>query len=391
MSETPANSRHRLKWLLPPLVLVGAVGVAGLMVALKPEIQLQEHVPVYPVVEVFTVQLEPVRLSVASQGSVRPLQQTRLTARVSGPIEWISPAFYAGGAFQEGEVLLRLDPLPYESALAEARSRLALAEAAWLQEQEAAEQARRDWERLGAGAPNPLALRQPQLDKAAADREAALAAVAMAARNLEHTRIRAPYDGRVEAKHVDVGQAIAAQATVLADIFATAALEVPLPITLDELAFLDPAAEPPVRLSAEVAGLRHEWRARLVRVAATVDPRSRLVTVFARVEPPYTSNHGMELKPGLFVRAEIEGRTLPEAARIPRAALQPGGHVYLLDHDNRLRLARPELARTDTDWAIARAGLRPGDRICLTPLLSFAEGMRVEPVPGGEPSGAHAP
>jgi RND family efflux transporter MFP subunit len=372
------------KWgrvVLPPLVLLVSIVLTGTIIALRPEQEKKEPVPMHPKVEIFAISEEPIRVTVESQGSVRPLQQTRLTARVSGQIEQVSPNFYEGGIFSTGDMLLKLDPLPYQSALAEARSRLALAESALLQEQEAAEQAHRDWDKVGTGEPSPLVLRIPQLDKAKADLEAAEVAVEMATRNLAYTEIRAPYDGRVLTNFVDVGQAITAQVTVLADIFSIDAMEVPLPLSLDDLAFIEKGEDKPaVRLSARIAGSGHDWIGYLDRTAASVDAATRMITAYARIEPPYISANGAILKPGMFVDAGIEGQLIRGAVRLPRGAIQPGSITYRLDTDNRLEAVRVEILRTDSKWALVTSELAAGDRICLTPLLFFVEGMQVEPV-----------
>ena len=391
MSAAMPRRKKWLKIILPPAVVILAIVLTAVMVKMRPEQARKEPVPNHPKVEVFTVKAEPVRILVESQGTVQPRQKTRLTSRVSGQIESVSPSLYDGGQFREGEVLLQLDPLPYESALAEARSRLALAKAALLQEREAAEQARSEWQAVGKGEANPLVLRVPQLEKAEADLEAARVAVEMAERNLHFTRVRAPYDGRVEAKYVDVGQSITAQATILADIFSTGSLEVPLPVALDDLAYVIdlskmdtghvPLPERPlVFLTAGIAGTSHTWEARLERTAAQVNAQTRMITAYAGIPAPYRSDRGQPLKPGLFVRATIQGRLLEDATRIPRGALQPGNIVYRINGQDRLESVPLRIVRTDARWAIATNGLEPGDRLCVTPLLFFVEGMRVEPV-----------
>ena len=387
MKKLVDNQGGILKVLLPVAILALSLLLTALMVALKPEQEKQEHTPNYPKVEVFIIRKEPVRVRISTQGNVQPRQQTTLTARVSGPIEWVSPDFYEGGSFRKGDVLLRLDPLPYQSALAEAKSRLALAWSTLLQEQEAGEQAQIDWQAVGgAGEPTDLVLRKPQLEKARADLEASKVAVQMAEENLGYSEIRAPYHGRVETKFVDVGQAITAQATPLGDIFSTEALEIPLALALDDLAFIDvergkkSGDRTPVRLSCEIAGKTHHWEAYLDRTAASLDERTRMISAYARMDPPYLSDLGESLKPGMFVRAEIEGRLIPEAARIPRGAVQPGNIAYRILEDDSLAAVPLDIIRSDSNWAIVENSLSPGDRICLTPLLIFVEGMQVEPV-----------
>lgn len=380
-------SRSSLKVLLPIVVVVASLAFATVITGLRPEPEKKHPVPNYPKVELFTVEARPVQVAIDAQGTVQPRQQTRLTARVSGHIEWVSPEFYEGGSFKQGDALLRLDPLPYESALAEARSRLALAEATLLQEQEAAEQARIDWAAVGSGEPSPLVLRVPQLEKAKADLEASRVALQMARENLSYTEIKAPYAGRVLAKHVDVGQAITAQATILGEIFSTDAMEVPLSISLDDLAYVQPVAndgnpsgKPRVFLQRSIAGVSHTWEGYLDRTAASVDQRTRMLTAYARMDPPFISNNGASLTPGTFVSATIEGKEIESAKRIPRGALHPGDIVYRLVDGNRLESARVTVIRTDANWAVVTQGLRSGDQLCLTPLLFFIEGMQVEPV-----------
>ena len=380
-------SRSSLKVLLPIVVVVASLAFATVITGLRPEPEKKHPVPNYPKVELFTVEARPVQVAIDAQGTVQPRQQTRLTARVSGHIEWVSPEFYEGGTFKQGDALLRLDTLPYESALAEARSRLALAEATLLQEQEAAEQARIDWAAVGSGEPSPLVLRVPQLEKAKADLEASRVALQMARENLSYTEIKAPYAGRVLAKHVDVGQAITAQATILGEIFSTDAMEVPLSISLDDLAYVQPVAndgnpsgKPRVFLQRSIAGVSHTWEGYLDRTAASVDQRTRMITAYARMDPPFISNNGASLTPGTFVSATIEGKEIESAKRIPRGALHPGDIVYRLVDGNRLESARVTVIRTDANWAVVTQGLRSGDQLCLTPLLFFIEGMQVEPV-----------
>ncbi len=387
MSFSNRISKKWMRIILPVAVLVVGFLLLKVLSGLRPEVVKKEPAPNHPKIMTYTVRQEPIRIIIDAQGSVVPRQQTRLTARVSGHIEWVSPDFYVGGSFREGDVLLKLDPLPYESALAEAQSRLALAESLRLQEQEASEQARLDWANVGEGEPSQLVLRIPQLEKAEADLQAAKVAIQMARDNLSYTEIRAPYAGRVQSKLVDVGQAITAQATVLGEIFAVDAMEIPMALSLDDLALIPGSnngtgrpEQVEVTLGSTIAGVDHEWVARIDRTAASVDERTRMITAYARIEPPFISDKGAPLRPGMFVRAAILGDMIATGSRIPRGAIQPGNLVYRLTADERLEAVEVDMVRSDAEWAIIANGLQPGDRLCLTPLLFFVDGMRVEPV-----------
>ncbi len=200
--------------------------------------------------------------------------------------------------------------------------------------------------------------------------------------------IRAPVAGRVRSKNVDVGQFVTAGAPV-ATIYATDYVEVRLAIPDDELGFLDlplydPAGRPadperPVTLSTTISGRTYEWKARIVRSEPEVDSRTRVAHVRARVEHPYreTVPGRPPLMVGMYVRARIPGRTVEGVMVLPRAAVRPGGEVLVVDGEDRLHRRRVEVLRAGEKGAILRAGLRKGERVCLTAVDPVVEGMAV--------------
>ena len=99
-----------------------------------------------------------------TQGTVRPHTETSLVAQISGVITEVSSDFNNGSFFSKGDLLLRIDPRDYQTAVTLAESSLAQARLKLSQEQARATQAKRDWERLGEpGKPSNLVLRKPQL------------------------------------------------------------------------------------------------------------------------------------------------------------------------------------------------------------------------------------
>jgi multidrug efflux pump subunit AcrA (membrane-fusion protein) len=144
-------------------------------------------------------------------------------------------------------------------------------------------------------------------------------------------------------------------------------------------------AGPPVELSARFAGGEHRWQGRIVRTEGEIDPKSRMVHAVARIDDPYGrdasgSPRGRPpLAVGMFVEAEIEGRQVPEAVVLPRAALRGADEVLVVDDENRLRMRRVDVLRTDGDRVVIQGGLAPRERVVVSPLEAVADGMRVEP------------
>ena len=110
-----------------------------------------------------------------------------------------------------------------------------------------------------------------------------------------------------------------------------------------------------------------------------------MVHVVARVEDPYGRDVASDRPPlavGLFVEAEIEGRTISEAFVLPRTALRrpirgSGDLVLIVDDESRLHFRPVELLRAQQDHVVVGEGLRAGERICVSPIRAVVDGMRV--------------
>jgi RND family efflux transporter MFP subunit len=374
-------------WL--PLLALGAGGaIAGLCVAFPERARHEAPATAAPLVRVTTVTPTTLQLRVATHGTVEPRTESDLVAEVAGPVVWISPALASGGFFEAGEPLLRIDRRDPEAALEGARASL---------ERRRSELARarrelaRQRELRGRDAASASRLDDAETAEriaAAALREAE-AALDQSLRDVERCEIRAPFTGRVREERVDLGQFVS-RGERIARLYAIDVAEVRLPIADDELAFLElpllyrgqtqAGPGPEVELSARFAGARHTWPARVVRTEGEIDPRTRMVNAVARVENPYEHRDGRPpLAVGLFVDAEILGRTVEGAVVLPRAALHEGDVVHVVDPEDRLRLREVRVLRRQRDEVVISGGLAAGERVSLTPLAAPVEGMRVRP------------
>jgi len=384
-----------MRWLLPIGVLLGAAGMTvGLIRTRKPEVP--DPVPNRPpVVRAAQPVHDTHRYRVRAQGVVQPAVEITLSAEVAGRVTSVAPGFAVGGFFEAGQVLVQLDPRDHELALDRARAGLAEAEVRLQREEAEAAAARREWEAIRRDtAPSPLVARLPQLAEARAGVAAAHAGVRLAELDLERCTLRAPFAGRVREKSVDVGQFVT-RAQVVARLYSIEAAEVRLSLSLVDLGYLDldlgrraaPNATdgPSVRLEAQLGQDTGSWMGRIVRTEGEVDPRTRMVTAVVRVNDPYGPQAGVTpsgppLAVGMFVTAEIQGREAGRVWRVDRTAMRGENRLLVVDAGDRLRIRTVTLLRMEGDTAILAAGLEPGDRICLSPLATPVDGMRVEVV-----------
>jgi RND family efflux transporter MFP subunit len=378
-----------------PLVIL-ALGLAGFAVLLAtgPRAEQRPTEAPVPLVRVVEVVLRDVQLKVTTHGTVAPRTESDLVPEVSGPVVWVSASLVSGGFFDAGEPLLRIDPRDYEVALERARASVARAKSEH-------DRASRELERRQGLAKRDFASAS-QLDTAvnaesvaAASLREARAVRAQAQRDLERTEIRAPFAGRVREERVAVGQFVNRGAPI-AKLYAVDYAEVRLPIPDEELAYLDlplfhrgetePESGPGVLLRARFAGGEHAWEGRVVRTEGEIDPRSRMVNVIARIEDPYGASGDRERPPlavGLFVEADILGNRVEDVAVLPRAALRGRDRVWVVDGESRLRFRTVEPLRSTRTEVVIRSGLEGGERICISPLETAVDGMRVRVVDEG--------
>lgn len=157
-----------IKRVLPLVVILVLGGISYLVINNPPQAQRvppQRDPAISVGVEV--VQPRPYRIWIDSYGRVRPRTQSDLLPQVDGEVVWIAPDFRAGGFFEAGDELLRIDDRDYRAALAQAQANLMAARQVLSEEQARSEQARADWRRLGnGGEPPALVVRVPQLNAA---------------------------------------------------------------------------------------------------------------------------------------------------------------------------------------------------------------------------------
>ena len=381
-------NRGVLKVVLPVAILLGAMVISFLLIQARPAAQQTAAAPPALLVSVASAARESVQFRVRSHGTVSPRTETVLVSEVAGQIVEVAPAFVSGGFFKTGDVLVRIDPRNYESALKRARAGVAKAETQVATENALAGYAYEDWKRLrGVDATrdtaSDLTLRKPQLAEAIAELEAKEADLEKAQEDLNRTVIRAPYDGMVREKIADIGQYVNVGAQV-ARTFAVDRAEVRLPLSQADLKFLDlqgldSGQTLPVTLTADIGGQPFRWRAEIVRSEGVFDATSRVLYVVAQYQDPYDlAGTGHEpLRVGTFVTADIAGRAGGELFPIPRHALSEGSRIWVVDEERRIHPREVTIVRNDERFAYVSAGLEEADRYVTTPIDQPLPGMRV--------------
>ena len=379
--KTPAFISNK-QVTFPLYALIFFIICAVVIISLKQEPEKNDQTRKAPLVSVDPVEFGSLQVQVDSQGIFNPKYQTDLVAQVSGVVVELSPAFVRGGIVTKGELLAQIDPFDYEVQLQDAKAKLASAEAALILERAQGKVAQAEWEKISDTLPTDLSLRKPQLEQAQANVKAAEAGLKQATKNLERTRIIAPFNALVTLRSVSLGSYIGTGAN-LGHLYDIASGEVRLPIASKEQQFLlNNGIDASVTLTADSAGALRDWHAKIVRTEGIVDDSNRMVYLVAELQDPYlqqatTNNpHPATLPFGTYVNAKIDGIHYQSAATLPRHLVEKGQvAVY---EDGKLVFRQVDIARTEGANVIVTNGLHSGEKIVTSALDFPVEGMELE-------------
>jgi gold/copper resistance efflux system membrane fusion protein len=316
-------------------------------------------------------------------GRLEATETVEVRARVPGVVEEV--AFREGDLVRGGDLLFRLDPRPCQIALQQA-------EAVVRQKSEqlklAGSRRKRASELLARAVTSQDAFEAAVAEEATlvAELDAAKAAVASAALNLEYTTIRAPIAGRVGATALTRGNHVSAGASAATPLVSIVAVDqIRVVFHVDEASFLkhlarDAKAPERAGLTAKVALAGGEPDARDARidfVDTAVDGKTGTVRVRGLL-----SNPGGALAPGLFARVKLafgppRNTLLIEERAV--AATQNGRLVLVVNGADQVEARSVVLgASTEAGRRVVLSGLGPEDRIVLKG--SVRPGMKVLPV-----------
>jgi membrane fusion protein (multidrug efflux system) len=307
-------------------------------------------------------------------------------ARVQGYVQEI--AFNEGTVVNEGDLLLRIDPRPYEAALAQAQAQLAQAEA---DQQKTDQEEQRQTDLFNKKVASDRDYRNAVLANLAAKAsvDASHAAVDQAELNLEYATIKSPIKGIVGRTSFTEGNFVSAGAGG-AEITTISTVDpIELRFSVSEKDYLAASEEISALLAKPLEqreedfeliradGKVHPYKGRLLAADRAVDPNTgtiRITAIFA--------NPGNILRPGQYARVRLKVDERTGALAVAQRAvveMQGKNFVWIVDDINKvsMRSVTPG-PRIGSDWLID-TGLKPGDRVVVEGLQILTEGGSVQP------------
>ena len=376
-----ARARFLPVCLLPGFVLLGGCGESEPQAPQRPA----------PQVTVMSVAPQTIPYVVTFVAQTESSQQVEIVARVSGFLDKI--AYKEGDLVKQGQVLFELDPKPFQAQLQAAQGEVL------------AQQARLTTARANLDRVKPLAeqnaLSQADLDQAQGEFDAAKAAVFSAQAkveeaqlNLGYTTIRSPVTGLASRSLQRQGAFINAMSETarLTYVAAIDPIWVNFSISQNQLA----AYRDLIARKLVVPPPQNAYHLELLLSGGQVFPHKGQIN-FA--DPSFSEDTGSfmvravlpnpkrDLRPGMFVTANVKGAVRPDAIVVPQLAVQQGpkGHLVYVVNQTGVAEVRPVVVGDyygEKDIVIVE-GLRADDRVVVEGMLNVVPGQPVQTAQAG--------
>ncbi len=387
------NKGSVLYSLIKLVLVIGIIGGSALYAKYlfdnRPEASLRKPPRAARTVTVVTAERGDHRATIHAMGTVLPARSVTITPEVSGLLEYLSDDIIPGGIIQAGQELARIDSRDYQIALKQRETEVARAEVNIRLEEGNQAVARQEYELLGESINNQqqeLILRKPQLEQVQAALEAARIAQDKAKLDLSRCIVKAPFNGIVSAKSVELGARVA-PGTGLLTMTGTDEYWIEVAIFTDKLSSIGiPEGNgrdgSRVQIYDEAAWGRGVYReGRVIRLLPALEEKGRMARLLISVKDPLGLNSSQKKQPRLlldsYVRVEIEGKLLTDVIPVDWGHVRNGGDVWVMNSQRELNIKPVEFAFKDKNTVFVRSGIEPGDQIVTTLIAAPVEGMKL--------------
>lgn len=317
-------------------------------------------------------------------GNVRAFSTVSVKPRVSGQIAEIH---YKEGQFvKKGDLLVTIDPKPFEVALAQAKAKQ---NQAGTQLELAKTQAGRyaTLEKSGAVAKEELDQLQSNLKVAEANAAAEAATVQAAELRLSYCTIVSPISGRVGRRVVDAGNVVREDETELVVIHQLQPIEVVFSVPEQNLGSI---SREMAKGTLKVGIAPNEQAVQEVAGELTfVDNAVKSATGTIELKATFP-NKDLSLWPGQFGEVMLTLSVEKDATVAPATAIQTGQqgqYAFVIKEDKTVEMRPVEVERTVGAETVIKKGLNPGDSVVVDGHMRLFPGARVvlKPPVGEEP------
>jgi multidrug efflux system membrane fusion protein len=306
-------------------------------------------------------------------GTVQGFNTVVVRTRVDGQIDKL--AFKEGQIVSQGDLLVEIDPRPYQATLDQAKAKKA-------QDEANLANANLDLQRytkLGEFATRQQTdTQRSTVAQLTAQLAADDAAIFNAQTQLDYTQVKAPISGVAGLRQVDIGNIVnAATQTGIVTIAQIEPIAVIFTAPEEQLPYIneEQAVQPLKVIALTTDGKKTLSEGKLAVINNQVDTTSgtiRLKAVF--------DNKDHALWPGQSVSTRLLLKTLKGATVVPDDAIQHGNdglYAYAVGKDNKAELRKVKVSQSIDGRSVVDEGLSPGDQVITAGVYKVQPGTLV--------------
>lgn len=310
------------------------------------------------------------KITVAESGVVQARNTITLTPQISGRIVQKSDNLVAGGRFEAGERLFRIDQANTQALVNQATANVRSAKSEYNLQKAEADFAVTEWSEFNPGkAVPPMAARKPQLEKALAAIESAEANLAIAKINHSRTDYSLGSSAFVLDSRIDVGVTVNAGQSY-GTAYEPSSIEVSVGLSALDIKRLSPIIGRSVTIGGFDDPKVEPISGTVVRVDSQRNEVTRLNRIF--IKPDEAAN----LSPGSFVDVNIQGPVIDEVYILPGSSLSGERVIWVVENET-LRVRYPEIIENQ-DGQIVTLPFDIGDGVVTTVLSGAQDGQAID-------------
>lgn len=329
--------------------------------------------------------IDSVMLKKTYPGYISAKSEVNLVARVDGYLQQAN--YRAGDYVAKGQLLFVIEPEPFQDAVTQAEAQLASA----ISQKAYAKinyESTKDAAKADAVSQIDLAQAKNNYETAVASVKSAESALDNARTNLSYCYIRAPFNGHITKKSVDIGNFLngASSPQVLATIYDDRTMTATF--TIEDSQYMRMIAEQKNTNNKKVYNnvditfneyLPHEYTGEIGYLSPMVDLSTGTITLQAKIDNPHS-----ELKSGMYCTISLPYKELTNAILIKDIAIgtdQLGKYIYTVNDSNKVVYTPIKIGELANDsMRIVTEGIQPNQKYITEAIQKVRDGMSVNPV-----------
>ena len=369
-------------------VLIFALAVSAILIFTGPRVRKKkpDNKKSYTHVNVSEMKAENVEVVVEATGKVAASRIVIIQPRVSGKVIWKNSKLIPGGIVKKGQHLIKIDPADYKLAVKNREADLSNAVLNMNLEKGKQGVAQKEYKMLGKDLTDDekkLVLREYYGNYTQKSVVSAQASLERAENDLARTVIAAPFNSVVVENYSEVGSVVSTGSQIV-KIAGSDSYWVLLSVPVEKIKWIEVPGKntkgSSVKIYSENVWGKDVYRTgEVVRIGADLQDNGYMSKVIVRIDDPLSlKKENSELPKliiGMYLNAEITGKTIEKSIKIPRTALRENDTIYFTGDDMKMMIESPEILFKGRNDIIVSADDYNGKYLVVGTVSSPAKGI----------------